>query len=613
MIRSSSRLLTRLRPTPAPSAARLAAPLARPLSSSSRRLERAPTFTTDEPAPKPHDSSVPLPAANIPVDAYASPLLTTQSVLYRTFRYSVFGSVAIVLLFAGTFAGFHVYVEQQLPRAAAGENEDEQGWSEELEGWTGGYLGGGTDPRVGLKGRMAIRAAWFAQNWGVRTRIDVPDDHGGGAFIGKAATKEHEIKDPKWEAAETYLCIAALQMDKKGISVTVPRQDGGIDRAALELEQRLAGVREKLGGRYKLVAAREGWERVYYALSAVAEPGAWEKRERLRATKKLGEISARLAGTWVEGSVEHKEEMEKAKGWLYGGLIPVLGEFTESTSTLAESKKSVGPKTSFFGFWSHSHPSADTSSSTSPHSTLISLLSSSLSSTPPPPATSRAILNSLLSLETFLARSHQLPEAKSLQSSALVYANALHPSLSSTPSVLSTGQGRSSTVEGVNSDRLQSQWRQKKWAASALSEIFLLTRTSLFATHLAEVTIALNPKSTPTSLTLLQGAINDSEHALDAASTAPAKLSDHALERAFKAIQRDSKLTGGMAAKLVAFVHESCGKQKGRKESWCGGDVTAELFWAKALTFDADDESAAAGAARTRKRVVAASAAGARA
>lgn len=68
------------------------------------------------------------------------------------------------------------------------------------------------------------------------------------------------------------------------------------------------------------------------------------------------------------------------------------------------------------------------------------------------------------------------------------------------------------------------------------------------------------------------------------------------LETAAAAIVRDARLTGAMAARLTAYVHEAgCGslarqkrvsaREQARRRAWCGGDASAEAFYAKAMEF----------------------------
>ena len=261
---------------------------------------RAPTFTTPEPSPVLEDLD-PTKPTNLPIEDYASPLLHTYEVFSKLFRYAVFGSVAIVSIGVTGLVGVHQYVEKV--ELAKAQGEDEQRWDEDFEGWSGGHLGGGTDPRLGTTTRSAIRGAWIAQHWGTGA-VGSPVSssafsvNAGGAMIGAQKAKvtdAGEIGDAGWQQAEGYLLFAIDSAQQKGISLCSPgaNAETAVDRTALELEQRIASLRELIGGRYKLQEARDGWERIYYALSSSTNPTASDVRERTKATKKLGDISAR--------------------------------------------------------------------------------------------------------------------------------------------------------------------------------------------------------------------------------------------------------------------------------------------------------------------------------
>lgn len=635
----------------------------RSLSFSHRRFERQPTFTTPVEPVKTYtaeDAAKPLPPTDLPVEDYASPLLHTASFFHQLFRYAVFTSVGIVLVGVGSVAAVHAWVEKvELAGGSVEGNAeaDPEGWGEELEGWSGAWRGGGTDPRLGFFARAAIRGAWISQHWGggivaspvsqtqqaLRTSNPTGNPFAsslGGTMIGGKSVEQPslgtEVGDAGWRLAESYLVYALVRAEKKGISLvfpdghergalhshptsvtytTTPGASSGVDRAAVELEERLAGLRERIGGRYKLEEAREGWERIYYALSASSEPTGWETREKLRATRKLGELSARLALLWRAGTEERELEQSKAEGWLLGGLLPALAKADRRPldhSLPAEDsspKKVASPMSSFFAFWSRSHPTPVAGSSpalstiptpSSPStplrpelSTLVNLLTTHDSTVSPlHPATYRAIVASLVSLEAQLARQHSLPAAHALQSSSLHFTQLLLPHSPTAPTALPTPALSSSSTAVAAASR-------------ALTHLHLATRTSVLSTHLAEVSLALRlPSTEPFSLDLLQGSINTSESILHALEPSPllkvkptgwSSSREKILGKAAKQVQRDARVTGAMSANLMALVHEmgprssasiwGRGKGKEKESEWCGGPAVAEVFYAKAMEF----------------------------
>ena len=541
---------------------------------------RPPTFTTD--APVLVEESDPTKPTNLPIEDYASPLLHTYDVFAKLFRYAVFGSVAIVSLGVTGLVGVHFYVEKV--ELAKPKGEDEQHWEEDFEGWSGGHLGGGTDPRLGTTTRSAIRGAWIAQHWGTgavgspvsSSAFSVNAVNAGGAKIGAQNAKitdVGEIGDAGWQQAEGYLMFAIDSAQQKGISLCSPGAEAGtvVDRTALELEQRLASLRELIGGRYKLQEARDGWERIYYALSSSTNPTPSDVRERTKATKKLGDISARLAEMYDAGSEERRFEMNKAEGWLLGGLLTVLGAGAgmENIDIVAKSK-SASPSSGFFGFWARSHPPGSTTTIRPEVRALVDALSLHATSPTPPfdPATSRTLLNSLTTLETFLARDRNLLAAQGVQSSSLSFTRSL-----STPS-----------PDIVRTEKILSKNEDK---SAALYQLFLVVRESIFSTHLAEVSLALRqPAMEPTRL--LEGSITDSQAVVTAleGSTLAAPLSffasfssskDSVLQRRLgksaRDLLRDAALTGSMAASLSAIVCKD-------KEQALGYRATASGFLA---------------------------------
>ncbi|GAA6042774.1 hypothetical protein JCM8097_007470 [Rhodosporidiobolus ruineniae] len=525
--------------------------LARSLSSSSPLLlARPPTFTTPEPQlnqqPEQRDPAKPLeplPPTALPVEDYASPLLHTASFFSSLFRYAVFGSVAIVAVSLSGLVAVHLYVEHSAlaPPKLDPTEDDPDGWLEDNEGWSGQHTGdGGTDPRLGLLARAAVRGAWISQHWGgglvasptynpASPSLSSPGATSpfgalarpGGEMIGykdELASRGTPVNNGGWLLAEQYLVFALKKGADKGISLQDSVnweehvEQGGVDRAAVELEERLAGLRERIGGRFKLEAAREGWERIFYALSASPTTEAktvlgrkqiaWETREKLKATRKLGELSARIAELWREGSDERVVENGKAEGWLVGGLIPVLaqaegkslrGKALDSlvpspVDAAPEPKKHVSPFSSFFGFWSRSHPPATSPSSTNSAASssspelahLLALVPSYTS--PSSPATSRAVLSSLIALETFLARRRDsLSSSPSSLQSNLSSAIALQRASLSYLTSISTPAPSSSSAP--------------RQLSKSLSHAFHLTRLSALSAHLAECSVALSSLS----------------------------------------------------------------------------------------------------------------------
>ncbi|KAM0792365.1 hypothetical protein ACM66B_005045 [Microbotryomycetes sp. NB124-2] len=586
--------------------------------------ERQPTFTTpDEPARPDRDPNEPLPATNLPVEDYASPLLHTASFFSKLFRYAVYGSVAIVVVTVGSLTALHLYVEHvQLAAGGSTTTEDDEGWADELvEGWSGAHIGRGTDPRLGVFARSAIRGAWICQNWGTGVLASTPLNSQsatvatstssspfgpaaiGGTRIGQTGRAQAATSgDEGLRLAESYLRFAQLRAEKKGIALAFAQgvegeghaqaQEQHVDRAAVELEERLASVRERIGGRYKLEEARDGWERIYYAVSAAPQQG-WALREKLRSARKIGDLSARLAALEKEGSPHRLLELSKAEGWIVGSLVPVLTASLSRSPGVGLSDalehnaatRHATPKSSFFAFWSKSPSSghvssAPTTTADRPELSNLAHLLSQYSQSPTriDPATARSVLSSLVTLETLLARNRQLQAARSLQSASLDFAKSLSPASNETtdPNAL---------------PRLNDDATGSRRPASVLSQLFFASRTAVLSTHLAEVSLALEPKSKvepAVALERLQGALNTTSSVIDSIETSSLSRSkDKVVAKAAQTIVKDSRRTGVMAANLVAWVHEFGLKRFGGGGGgvWNGGDASAQVYYDKAIEF----------------------------
>ena len=491
--------------------------------------ERAPTFTTPAPAspppppplapassPSPSEPLSPLPPTNLPVEDYASPLLHTASFFSSVFRYAVFGSVGIVTVALSSLVAVHLYVEHSalaLPATVTGDDDPDEWIDDAAQGWSAKHLErrGGTDPRLGLVARAAVRGAWISMNWTSGSAASPLSQSPAAASTSKfavvgprmigqdhaRATRGTPVADSGWLMAEQYLVYALAEAQRRGISLVDPAdwerqvERGGVDRAAGELEERLAGVRERIGGRIKLEQARDGWQRIHDAIAASpttdvstdrgARVARWERREQVLASRKLGELGGRIAELWGKDSDEGRFEAERARAWFVQGLTGVLDDTARKGHRLAmapprESEKHVSPASSFFSFWSRSHPPSN--ARTSLEATELSRLVELVTATAPAslgPSTARTVLATLVSLETFLARTaSDLAAAHSVQTSALGFARLLAGS--STDSDSPSSRSSSLTTMAQVSRRLTS--------------LYLATRISALETHLAECELA---------------------------------------------------------------------------------------------------------------------------
>ncbi|BGP22742.1 hypothetical protein JCM10295v2_001633 [Rhodotorula toruloides] len=594
--------------------------LARPYAAA-----RTPHFTTPD-QPLHSTPRHPTSPTALSQDDYAPPVLSIGLTFRRVFRYAVFASVGIVLTVATGYAGTHAWIEwSQLGRPKVAREDDPDEWLDEREGWSGLHTtrGGGTDPRLGVKARIAVRAAYFAQTSGTGNAAVMPAEthvsspgaaagttRPGGRVISsedELASLGSQVNDSSWLEAEQYLVTALSLAHVKGISLVESLEwekhveQGGVDRAAVELEERLAGIRELIGGRPRLEAARDGWEKIYYALSSspTSDPArrdehGWEVREKVKASRKMAEVSARIAELWREGSDERRAENRRAEGWFVGGLVPALA-VSEGQSLKGEALdklvpggdgngKSASPKSSWFAFWSRRQPTSSSTSSAaglSPELAHLVALIPSAPAAPLSPATHRSILSSLISLETFLARRRDdptstassrlpptLPAAQAIQSAALDYARTLLERCDPLPSVVHLTSSSPSLPPPASLSR-------------ALSTLFYTTRLAALQTHNAECTLALSsprPSSLAlsSSLSSIREAITSAQMVVDASAALEARLEtartmfgvggESEEEKAFgaclKRVRRDAERVVKIAEGLDEVVSGMGGRKK---------------------------------------------------
>ena len=645
-----------------------------------RHYARPPSFTTpQEPAPAPlpkpgqePDPQVPLaplPPTNLPVEDYASPLVHTASFFGQLFRYAVYGSVAIVASAATALVAVHLYVEHvALAPADLQHNGDPDDWLAEQPGWSGLHTDarGGTDPRLGVLARAAIRGAYIAQTWGAgmvasplsasapasTSASPFTVSRMGGDMIGAkhdaaaavTAAQGRQVGDGGWLLAEQYLAYALARAAERGIALDDSSlagaawdrhiEHGGVDRAAVELEERLAGVRERIGGRARLEAARDGWERIYLALSASPSPTsdsdpmhaadrAWEARETLVATRKLGELSARIADLWQPGTAERRVENDRAQGYFVAGLVPVLARDAARSLEAAAldtpvpagaptisaqvADKHASPASSFFGFWSRSHPPSSSSNIATPDlapelSHLVSLLARTSSTPALPdnftlhdlarrtllgraldrPAPQRALLASLVSLETFLARRRDgdgpspaaaptdaaLASAQALQRAALEYARALSPApvAPAPPAAPPAPRLPSASPADLEGERDLASARVPSRISRGLSEAYLSTRVAALEAHLAECTLARSALAASSSSHRGGGLFGGAGGKKPAAAPAPAQADlalAHGLVRS--ALAR-AELAADQSAGLLALLETEGGARAAKLE-----------------------------------------------
>lgn len=271
--------------------------------------------------------------------------------------------------------------------------------------FSGAHQGGGTDPRLPFSVRNAVRAAFIAQHYGAKA-LTV---HNADATI-------HTVDAGVLEA-ERYLLFALAEARQAGFHLP--------DQAVVELESRLAGLRERQGGSVGLQAARVSYERIFDALSEAASSSSatstspdpdWLRRASSRAARKVGEVSLRM--TTELGALEERASAEK---WLLRSAKLAL-RVPENAVVIQTSNNNSHTATSkgWFSFWSSS--SSNSSSAPTLGRQPVDALVASLEDQPfLLPVDARSLFTTLTTLSALYAQT-SLPTALRLLSAALALA-----------------------------------------------------------------------------------------------------------------------------------------------------------------------------------------------
>ena len=385
----------------------------RPFTSSPSRLAYRPPILPD--------ADLPLGEAEEP----QSERLKHAKLGFRMFiKYCAWGFAMLGVGTLGLFEGTHWYIEwYKLPptsdypssasssssRSPASSHDEvdptdpeDYGWDDELVSWTGGHLGG-TSPKLGYKGRHALRAAWMALYW--------------NTTLERSAVPQQGLFEPDFmllkrlESAESH---PAIQADKPGRSVDaylttaldVARSKGMVfppelsitrlpgppppptsrstvsttvecDPVVRDLLLLKASNLERISSPSSLIDTKEIYERILFSTSSDRTPR--QEARVMRLAKKVGDLCQRIGAD------------QEGLQW-YGWGLARTGIQLDG---LAAKKSS----------WLGSSDSSDFKLPVAPSSTSPALL--------------RAEISLLTAAETYYATHAQLPAASNIQSAAL--------------------------------------------------------------------------------------------------------------------------------------------------------------------------------------------------
>ncbi|KAH9821134.1 hypothetical protein DFH28DRAFT_883477 [Melampsora americana] len=490
------------------------------------------------------------------------------------------------------FVGLHLWVETlELPTGKTGsmssrEDQERYGWDEELEGWGAGYLGGGTDSKLGWQARSLVRAAWVAANWqtGQRAVPGTQFTDGDGWMV-----------DSAFAIAETRLQQALLLARQRGVDLN---REGTLNKGIIELESQLASICERINTPLAIQKAHQIYERLWEACaSAVDRSGrdgkdSWESREGMRIANKLGDLGLKLS--IIDPSLDSmvtetaRRAAEQYLIWsVTQGLGLALGDgdlFRQNMDTLDRSTvKSSG---GMFEFLMNSK-SVQTDGNTNPNSinqplkaelllleASLDALNQSRKTTSPitptnsslSPAASRAMISALtrfivhlVSLDTHLAYNLQRRIQGFLE-------------------------------KAVTDDDLGHS------PDAILHKNWLKTRSALASVYLAELGFATKKLEDESIVDLCHSAVQslDSVLAIDQYSNETFKQGSNRkysgrLSEQTQQLRHEARTTAVMASNILGIKYETCPNQitKGTP-SWCGnrsGLVSAKKFFEKSLEY----------------------------
>lgn len=201
----------------------------------------------------------------------------TLDFFYRFLKFTAIGLFAVGATTGTAFGAAHMWVEKVALAPETDEETRRWEWDVEAERPSGGAKGG-TDPGLGFRGRMAVRSAWMAQNWGTGMTTSVM---GSKAYSGRARSESGSLSavPAQLEYAQDFLSIA--------LNAALENPQRVRPETAGELTAWHASVMERMGTKEGVFEARTELERVWASL-----PG--KGIDAARVASKLGDLNQRL-------------------------------------------------------------------------------------------------------------------------------------------------------------------------------------------------------------------------------------------------------------------------------------------------------------------------------
>ncbi|KAJ1026018.1 hypothetical protein NDA18_003678 [Ustilago nuda] len=489
---AARRSMTTLRPSP------------RPLLSSS-----APSFSHQSPPALVKRTYSTAPNQHQVLQSFGTPLAQFILILSRIARIITFTALGVGTIGVVSFEAAHQYVEHFAMPASSpsstssnSSSSDEYGWKQLAlqESWSGSLSHPGTDPRLGIKGRHAVRSAWMCVNWGggISPSLLFQGGAAGNSGLGRtaitsmSAAKMLKVDDGMLLAMQ-YLNLAVRIANDKGISLpdtgairaglvskeAAEEQLKSIDPLAVALEARLAAVKERQGSSGALESAIGSYEKLY-DIATLTGGGGGERGDGGEKGEKLVRLATKLAD--LHTALGERKEAERWLGRaveiaaLAGARTPELqnSSISDSVGVKVEEQGKKGGVRAWFG---------------KPNPTPTPALATDTMQTTPQtqveasatPALTRALITALLSKSAFQATSASLHEALQTQMSALKLTDAELSRLSFSPSSSTSRPTITST-------------------SAELHKLWLSHHESILNLHVAETIYGLTRNSGKSSL-----------------------------------------------------------------------------------------------------------------
>jgi hypothetical protein len=481
----------------------------------------------------------------MPREDYAGPAAYTVSFIGRTIKYVIYGTLGLGVTAYLGFEGAHAYVEHvSLAAPSRAPDGDEYAWADENQAWTGGAKGG-TDPRLGWRGRHALRGAWICWEWGAGDSGGTIQRRHPEFRKGMIGASPVNRVDRGYELADEYIDAAIRVAEQKGL-VFPPNLPGlreagpaGLlnplvqaDPTALDLLALKAGVLERMGPD-TLDHARELYERVAtaYATTEIGREGPVRTARAMRLAHKLGDLAQRAG------------EPDEARAWWAWGLERAALELPGASAPV------VAPSNGWWPFGGKT--AAPLPESAAPSTTL-------------PAPIVRAAVSILVSASAASAQAGALPTAAAVQAEAL---RLLPPAVK--PSIPGPGQGASG---------LQSLWEAQ--------------RRALLTLHAASVAHAQGTKRV-SPLEMSAQAADDSEALLAILNpTLPTALAlprGNPCTQPAKRLVRDTLTTGAEAYYTEAALLERSAVRRDKSDALHRLEHAAESY-ERAMSLSAAEE-----------------------